>query len=168
MTFSAPVPNFLKGMVKQPTRHDSDDDEDGPTKERSVPQRPEEDIDRPEDDSEKPLLEVDPSNFTPEELEKFLESNPHATIGTARPGKKGTNMNPLKRKAAEDAAKDALKKLGVNVPSEEIAAEATPKDAAETKSKTTIGPTAKKPKPAKGESSSAGVKNKKLLSFDED
>jgi hypothetical protein len=146
----------------------SDEDEFGRTKQRSVPQRPEEDLDRPEDDSEKPLLEVDPSNFTPEELEKFLESNPHASLGTARPGKKGTNMNPLKRKAAEEAAQDALKKLGGNVPTDKEA-EVTSKDAAEseTKSKTTIGPTAKKPKPAK-ESSAAGVKNKKLLSFDED
>lgn len=168
LSFSAQTPKFLQGLVKQPTRaqRDSDeDDQDGPKIERELPKRPnfdeEDDDNRQAAEDEKPQIQIDPSNFTAEELEEFLEKNPDAQVGDSKKkgGKKGDVNNPLKRKMEQDAAA-AEKKLS----------EASNKDAPagkEQKIESTIGPTAKKPKP-KATSTAAGVKNKKLLSFDED
>ncbi|KAI9033327.1 hypothetical protein DFJ74DRAFT_652074 [Hyaloraphidium curvatum] len=177
LTFSANVPKFLQGYLgPKPGADTDDDDPDRP----QVSKQPEVE-DRPDDETEKPLVEVDPSNFTEEELQAFLKENPDAIVGEAKKRKDPSQIkNPLKRKMAEAQARNAEKKLAKEGEKDSKAAADGEGDGAgdssakelppvESKSASTIGPTAKKAKakPA-GASSAAGVRNKGLLSFDEE
>lgn len=168
LAFSAATPKFLQAYIKPTPKNDDSDEEPAIAPEaRKVPQRPEpdDDDDRPEDDAEKPQLNIDASNFTPEELETFLAENPDAIVSTGKGAKAKSALNPLKRKTAEEDAQKALDKLAA---ASKSAGGGTAKDS-DAKSSSAIGPSAKKTRPAKvGSSSGPAVKKKNLLSFDEE